>query len=109
MIPDALGTCYHALVRRAKVKRVTTLSSWVGVEDLGLHALQIAKWLGAVVIGVDVSAEKLELMKAYGAGLCDRRTGDPSWSKHRGRIYCKGYGPIMWSTSLPTNRVSMKG
>ncbi len=79
VISDALGTCYHALVRRAKVKKGDSLVIVGGGGGLGLHALQIAKWLGAVVIGVDVSAEKLDLMKAYGADLVIDG-GAPSWS-----------------------------
>jgi propanol-preferring alcohol dehydrogenase len=81
VIPDALGTCYHALVRRAQVKNGDYLVVVGGGGGLGLHAIQIAKWLGAVVIGVDVAEEKLNLMKAYGADLVIDGAQDPSWSK----------------------------
>ena len=80
VIPDALATCYHALVTRAKVKAGDCVVMIGGGGGLGLHALQIGKWLGARVIGVDVSEQKLELMKAYGAGVViDGRDG--SWSE----------------------------
>lgn len=78
VIPDALATCYHALVRRAKVKKGDYIVMVGGGGGLGLHALQIAKWLGAIVIGVDVG-EKLQLMKTYGADLVIDGQ-NPSWS-----------------------------
>ncbi|MBA2134008.1 alcohol dehydrogenase catalytic domain-containing protein [Capillibacterium thermochitinicola] len=80
VIPDALGTCYHVLVRRAQVQKGDCLVIVGGGGGLGLHALQMAKVLGAVVIGVDVSAEKLALMKSYGADFVIDGRENPSWS-----------------------------
>ncbi len=79
VIPDAIATCYHALVKRAKVKAGDDLLLIGAGGGLGLHALQLARWLGARTIGVDVSAEKLQLMQEYGAEIViDGR--DPDWS-----------------------------
>ncbi|BER92561.1 alcohol dehydrogenase catalytic domain-containing protein [Atrimonas thermophila] len=69
VVPDAIATCYHALVTRARVKDSDVVLMMGGGGGLGLHAIQIAKWLGARVIGVDVSEKKLELMKECGADL----------------------------------------
>lgn len=69
VVPDAVATCYHALVKRAGIKDNDVVLMMGGGGGLGLHAIQIAKWLGAKVIGVDVAEEKLELMKEYGADL----------------------------------------
>ena len=80
VIPDALGTCYHVLVRRAQVQKGDCLVIVGGGGGLGLHALQIAKVLGATVIGVDVSTEKLGLMKAYGADFVIDGQENPAWS-----------------------------
>ncbi|MBC7217028.1 MAG: alcohol dehydrogenase catalytic domain-containing protein [Candidatus Caldatribacterium sp.] len=67
VVSDAIATCYHALVRRAQV----TEGDWVvmigGGGGLGLHAIQIAKLLGAKVIGIDLMEEKLRLMRELGA------------------------------------------
>jgi D-arabinose 1-dehydrogenase-like Zn-dependent alcohol dehydrogenase len=79
VIPDALATCYHALVKRAKVKKGDCIVIIGGGGGLGLHALQIARWLGAKVIGVDLSEEKLKLMRAYGAELV--LDGQSAWSE----------------------------
>ncbi len=79
MVSDALGTSYHALVKRAKVKADDVVLLIGAGGGLGLHALQIAKWLGARVIAVDVSADKKQLLKTYGAEkVIDGK--DPSWS-----------------------------
>lgn len=80
VIPDALATCYHALVTRARVEAGDYVVMVGGGGGLGLHALQIARWLGAHVIGVDVSREKFELMRTHGAEMVvDGR--DASWSE----------------------------
>lgn len=81
VIPDALGTCYHALVHRAQVKKGDFLVMLGGGGGLGLHAIQIAKVLGAVVIGVDVTDDKLRLMQTYGADFVINGKEDPGWSK----------------------------
>ncbi|NLW55787.1 MAG: alcohol dehydrogenase catalytic domain-containing protein [Firmicutes bacterium] len=79
VIPDAIATCYHALAKRAKVKAGDYLLMLGAGGGLGLHALQLARWLGARTIGVDVSTEKLRLMQEYGAEVViDGR--DPAWS-----------------------------
>jgi propanol-preferring alcohol dehydrogenase len=59
-------TSYHALVDRAKLGP----GEWVavfGVGGVGLSAVQIAATLGAQVIAVDISEEKLRRAKAEGA------------------------------------------
>ncbi len=80
IIADALGTCYHALVKRANVKEGDYLLLLGGGGGLGLHALQIGLWLGANVIGVDVTPEKKALMQAYGANLVVDGS-EPNWSE----------------------------
>lgn len=81
VIPDALGTCYHALVCRAQVKKGDFLVMLGGGGGLGLHAIQIAKVLGTVVIGVDVTEDKLRLMQSYGADFVINGKEDPCWSR----------------------------
>lgn len=77
-LPDGVGfveaasmgcrfmTSFHGIVDRAQVQA----GEWVAVHGcggIGLSAIQIAAALGANVIGVDVSAEKLEFAKRVGA------------------------------------------
>jgi len=64
---DAVATNWHVFKERCKTKpndRVLVVGAGGGV---GIHAVQVAKIFGAQVIGVDVSDEKLELAKKYGA------------------------------------------
>jgi D-arabinose 1-dehydrogenase-like Zn-dependent alcohol dehydrogenase len=77
-LPDGIGyveaasmgcrfmTSFHGIVDRARVQA----GEWVAVHGcggIGLSAVQIAAALGANVIGVDVSAEKLDFAKRLGA------------------------------------------
>lgn len=66
IISDAVSTPFHALLNRGKVKP----GDWVvvfGCGGLGLNAVQIAKALGAYVIGIDVKEKKQEYAKSFGA------------------------------------------
>ncbi len=59
-------TSFHALVDRAKI----SAGEWVAVHGcggIGLSAVQIASALGANVVAVDISDEKLEWAKKLGA------------------------------------------
>ena len=64
---DAIATPWHVAKERAKVKpndNVLVVGAGGGV---GIHMVQVAKIFGARVIGVDVSDEKLAVVKQYGA------------------------------------------
>ena len=67
IISCSMGTVYHALLKRAKIKEGDCIAMIGASGGLGLHAIQIAKTLNSKVIGVDITEEKLELMKKYGA------------------------------------------
>jgi propanol-preferring alcohol dehydrogenase len=59
-------TAYHAVVDRARVRP----GEWIavfGVGGVGLSAVQIASALGAKVVAVDISDEKLERARQEGA------------------------------------------
>ncbi len=63
----AYGTSYHALVDRARLKEGETVVILGASGGVGLAAVEIAKQIGARVIAVASSAEKLELCAAHGA------------------------------------------
>jgi len=71
-------TSFHGVVDQAKV----AAGEWVAVHGcggVGLSAVQIATALGANVIAVDVSAEKLAFAKELGAvATIDASSGDPA-------------------------------
>ena len=66
IIPDAIATSYHALVKKAQVERSQTIVV-LGVGGLGLHAVQIGVALGARVIAMDIKPEALKLAREMGA------------------------------------------
>ena len=71
-------TSFHGVVDQAKV----AAGEWVAVHGcggVGLSAVQIATALGANVIAVDVSKEKLAFAKELGAvATVDASSGDPA-------------------------------
>lgn len=77
VIANAIGTPYHALTKRAKVQpgeRVLVTGAGGGV---GVHAIQLAKAMGAFVMAVDIGEEKVSLARELGADVVfDASTGD---------------------------------
>jgi NADPH2:quinone reductase len=63
----AHGTAYHALVDRAKIERGEVLLVHGAGGGVGLAAVEIGKLLGAIVIAVASSEEKLAVAKGRGA------------------------------------------
>ena len=68
LIPDAMGTPYHALKDRARLQEGDLLVI-VGVGGLGLHALQIAKTFGARVLALDTKDRHLDKARQLGADI----------------------------------------
>jgi threonine dehydrogenase-like Zn-dependent dehydrogenase len=70
------GTAYQAL-RRMNLSEGDTIAI-VGQGPVGLSATQLAAAMGARVVALDVSTERLARAKEFGAdALIDPRTGDP--------------------------------
>jgi len=90
IIADAIATTLQALRDCARLKRGETVLI-VGIGGLGLHAIQIAKLLGARVIAVDTEDKKLDLARKYGADhVVNARSPDILESV---RTACKYDGP----------------
>jgi 6-hydroxycyclohex-1-ene-1-carbonyl-CoA dehydrogenase len=66
IIADAFGTSYHALRNVGKLKKDEVLLVF-GCGGLGATAIQIAKDIGAYVIGLDMNPLKLEWAQDLGA------------------------------------------
>lgn len=68
LLGDCITTAWNALTTRGQVKS----GDWVfmtGAGGIGLHAIQLAKLLGAHVAVTDIDDEKLTLAQHYGADL----------------------------------------
>jgi acryloyl-coenzyme A reductase len=69
VLANAVGTPYHALTKRMRLQpgeRVIILGAGGGV---GLHAVQLARLMGAFVMGVDIGQPKLSAAREYGADV----------------------------------------
>lgn len=64
---DAIATPWHVAKERASIKPNDTVLVVGAGGGVGIHMVQVAKVFGACVIGVDVSDEKLAVVKQYGA------------------------------------------
>ncbi len=67
IIPCPVGTAYHAITRRALVKPGEDVLVTGATGGVGIHAVQIARMIGARVIAVTTSANKVDVLKAQGA------------------------------------------
>jgi 2-desacetyl-2-hydroxyethyl bacteriochlorophyllide A dehydrogenase len=78
IITDAVATPFHALADRAQLRAGETVAVF-GVGGLGLHAVQLARFMGAArVLAVDVRTTQLERARAYGADtVVDASSDDP--------------------------------
>src|ERR687891_1963236 len=66
VIPDAVGSPYHAVVTRAQVRPAQTVAVY-GLGGLGLVAVQVARLLGARSIAIARTPERRELAEELGA------------------------------------------
>lgn len=64
IIPDAISTTYHGFSKVSVSSGDNVLV--MGLGGLGIHGLQIAKAMGANVIGVDINEEKLNFARELG-------------------------------------------
>jgi len=80
VIADALTTPYHAVVDRARVQPGEVVLV-VGCGGVGINAVQIAAAMGAHVIGVDLSEERLEWARKCGAVETINPRSDPEYPK----------------------------
>lgn len=66
LLSGSIATPFHALRHQGKVTVGDTVVIF-GVGGLGIHAVQLARELGARVIAIDIDDEKLELARSLGA------------------------------------------
>jgi 2-desacetyl-2-hydroxyethyl bacteriochlorophyllide A dehydrogenase len=78
IITDAVATPFHALADRAQLRAGETVAVF-GVGGLGLHAVELARFMGAArVIAVDLRRAQLDRALAYGADtIVDASSEDP--------------------------------
>jgi propanol-preferring alcohol dehydrogenase len=66
ILADAVATPYRALTSKIKIRPGETLAV-IGAGGLGIHAVQIAKALGARVLAIDINGKALAMAREMGA------------------------------------------
>jgi 6-hydroxycyclohex-1-ene-1-carbonyl-CoA dehydrogenase len=95
VIADAVSTPYQAAVRAGVA--AGDVAVWVGVGGVGGFGVQISAALGAHVVAIDVSADRLMAMAAHGAALTlNSSTSDAKFIRRTLRAFCEGHGVPSW-------------
>lgn len=94
ILPDAVATPYHALNRLARLGMGNTVLI-IGLGGLGIHAVQLALGMGALVIGADVNEKAIELAKSFGLGRTTNPFKEDSAAKVRDLTNGKGVDLIV--------------
>lgn len=90
ILANAIGTPYHALVKRMRLQAGEHVVITGAGGGVGLHAVQIARLVGAHVLAVDVTDDKLAAARDAGADVVvdgsAEGLGDAirAWTKGRG-------------------------
>ena len=69
LIADAVSTPYHAVVNRGEVKAGERVAVF-GCGGVGINVIQVAAAVGGEVWAVDLSSERLEFARQFGAAHC---------------------------------------
>jgi propanol-preferring alcohol dehydrogenase len=106
ILANAIGTPLHAFTRRMRLQpgeRVIITGAGGGV---GLHAVQLARLMGALVMAVDIGPAKLAAAREHGADI----TADPTAGNFAGlaREWTAGQGveavlELTGAATLPTS------
>lgn len=77
VIANAIGTPYHALAKRARLQPAERIIITGAGGGVGVHAIQLARQMGALVMAVDSGPKKLDLARELGADITfDASRGD---------------------------------
>jgi len=66
ILPDAVACMYHSLICQGQVRPDQTVLI-LGAGGLGIHGVQVARWVGAAVIATSRRAERLRMAEQHGA------------------------------------------
>jgi D-arabinose 1-dehydrogenase-like Zn-dependent alcohol dehydrogenase len=69
ILANAIGTPYHALTKRMRLQPGERIIITGAAGGVGLHAIQLARLMGALVMAVDIGPAKLEAAQEHGADI----------------------------------------
>jgi 6-hydroxycyclohex-1-ene-1-carbonyl-CoA dehydrogenase len=91
VLADAVTTPYQSILRSGL--SAGDVAVFIGVGGVGAFGVQIAAALGASVVAIDVDADRLELVKRYGASLAlDARAATPREMRAAVREHARAKG-----------------
>ncbi|MGZ9234878.1 MAG: zinc-binding dehydrogenase, partial [Anaerolineales bacterium] len=74
-------TAWHSLRKRGNLQKGETVLIVGAGGGVNTASIQIAKWIGARIVVVGSSAEKLEIAESIGADILIDRSKEEDWSK----------------------------
>jgi propanol-preferring alcohol dehydrogenase len=69
VIANAIGTPYHAFTKRMRLQPGERLIITGAGGGVGIHAVQLARMMGAFVMAVDIGSAKLDAAREHGADV----------------------------------------
>jgi D-arabinose 1-dehydrogenase-like Zn-dependent alcohol dehydrogenase len=106
ILANAIGTPLHALARQMRLRPSERLVITGAGGGVGLHAVQLARQMGAFVMAVDVGEDKLEASRNYGADVAVDPTESDfaemarQWTDGQG---VEGVLELVGAATLPTS------
>ena len=99
VIADAVSTPYQAILRSGLAAE--DLAVFVGAGGVGGFGAQIAAALGAVVVAIDIDADRLDVLARHGASLTLRANElDSREIKKQLRRFADGHGIPGWRQKI---------
>ena len=99
VVADAISTPYQAIVRSGLASGDVAI--FVGAGGVGGFGIQVAAAMGAAVVAIDVSAERLAQVSPYGASLTiDPSTVDSKQLRRQVRAFAESRGVPTWRTKI---------
>ena len=106
ILANAVGTPFHAFTKRMRLQPGERLIITGAGGGVGLHAIQLARLMGALVMAVDIGPAKLEAARTYGADITIDPTQDDvaevarDWTKGEG---VEAVLELTGAATIPTN------
>ncbi len=100
ILADAVATPYRALTSKIKIRPGETLAV-IGAGGLGIHAVQIAKVLGARVLAIDINGKALAMAREMGAEKTLQITQEDPTEEMRDLSEGKGVDAVIESVGKP--------
>jgi acryloyl-coenzyme A reductase len=108
ILANAIGTPFHAFTKRMRLQPGEHVIITGAGGGVGLHAIQLARLMGAAVMAVDIGAAKLAAAREYGADTAVDPTVDDFAAAARDWTQGRGADAVLELTGAATLETSIK-